>query len=133
MYPQDIDSLAQNFSDDEKVIAEDSFEIEGLVVDETTTKIGRDFYNIFFSYWEPPSNAENFTVLLSEKPLPRLGTIITIRINSLDVFQEFIQPRYDFIEERAIAGVQAVYNYLENWDEIQKELQGEDLQGTGIY
>ena len=125
VYPQSKNSSINNLS------TENFVEIEGLIVDETRTKIGRDFYDIFYNKWT--ANAKDFTITISEKPMPRLGALVSIKINDMDVFRDFVQPRWEAIEERAIAGIQRVKSYLENWEMIQNELQGEDMQGSGIF
>ncbi|MEM1125184.1 MAG: CsgE family curli-type amyloid fiber assembly protein [Bacteroidota bacterium] len=80
-------------------------EIDGLVVDETQTKIGRDFYEVFYSRWAAPPNAVNFTVTIKEQILPNRGTRIVVQINDAVAFQAYLQPRYDAIEEAALRGV----------------------------
>ncbi len=105
----------------------------GLVVDETFSKVGHDFYDFFYSNWESPKNVKDYTITISEKPLPQLGAQITIKVNDTPVFQRFIQPRYELIQEMAQQGLAVSFSYLENYDKIQKELQGDDMQGTGIF
>ncbi len=107
--------------------------IDGLIIDETESKIGHDFYDKFFSNWTPPKNAKNYTITISEKPLPRLGTQITIEINDTPIFKRFVQPRYEIVQQMALQGVSITYSYLENYARVQKELGGEDMQGTGIF
>jgi len=111
----------------------EDFGLGGLVVDETFSKIGHDFYDLFYSNWESPKNVKDYTITISEKPLPQLGTQITIKVNDTPVFQRFIQPRYEIIQEMAQQGLAVSYSYLENYKKIQKELQGEDMSGTGIF
>ncbi|MCB0753318.1 MAG: hypothetical protein KDC52_17740, partial [Ignavibacteriae bacterium] len=41
---------------------EDFFEIDNLIVDETITKIGNDFYESFYNSWEAPPNSPNITI-----------------------------------------------------------------------
>lgn len=107
--------------------------IDGLIVDETDSKIGHDFYDSFYAAWIPPVNARDYTITISEKPLPRLGTQITISINDNSIYKKFVQPAYEIIQEMAQEGASIAYSYLEHYTQIQKELEGEDLQGTGIY
>lgn len=107
--------------------------ISGLVVDETFSKVGHDFYDLFYSDWEPPKNVKDYSITITEKPLPRLGTQITIIVNDTPVYQRFVQPRTEIIKEMAQQGLEISYSYLENYDQIQKELQGKDMQGTGIF
>ncbi len=111
----------------------ESFGIGDLVIDHTQSKWGKDFVDLFNRNWEPPKNINGFTIIIEEKPLPRLGTIILIKVNGSYIYQRFIQPRYETIKMNAEQGNQVVFSYLENYQQIQKELQGEDLKGTGIY
>ena len=108
-------------------------EIEGLVVDATTTKVGRDFYDIFFSKWEPDPGLPSLSITVTERPLPNQGSQIIVSTEDNIIFQRFVQPRYDALEENAELAVQLVLNYLNNYEMIQKQLQGDDLAGTGIY
>ena len=108
-------------------------EIEGLIVDQTQTKIGHDFYDLFYSNWQPPDNFGDYTIIIEEKPLPQLGTQVTIKINDNEIFQQILQPRYDVIEAMAQYGVELSFNYIQNYEAIQKQLAGDDLQGSGIF
>ncbi|KAA3610549.1 MAG: hypothetical protein DWQ05_21245 [Calditrichaeota bacterium] len=107
-------------------------EIDGLVVDETQTKLGHDFYEIFYSQWETPRNSKDFTIVIKEKPLPRIGTQVTIEIHEKPIFIRFLQPRFDAIEETAKQGVHFAEQYLFNFEEIKRNLESEDLHGSGI-
>jgi curli production assembly/transport component CsgE len=108
-------------------------EIEGLIVDETQTKIGRDFYELFYNSWSPADYLPKLSIVISERPLPRQGTQVAVAINDNVIFRRFLQPRYDIIEENAQIAIQIVNRYLENYEVVQKQLQGDDLIGTGIY
>lgn len=108
-------------------------EIEGLIVDATQTKIGRDFYEIFYNNWAPDDKMPKLSIVISELPLPRLGTQVTVTIQDHEVFKRFVQPRYDVIEAYAQYAIQISLQYLENYEVIQKQLQGDDLMGSGIY
>ncbi len=107
--------------------------ISGLVVDETFSKVGHDFYDLFYSNWRSPKNIKDYSITITEKPLPQLGTQITIIVNDTPIYQRFVQPRFEIIKEMVRQGLEISYSYLENYDQIQKELQGKDMQGTGIF
>jgi len=108
-------------------------EIEGLIVDATQTKIGKDFYDIFYSSWTPNEKLPKLSIVISERPLPSLGTQVAVTVEDHEVFRQFVQPRYDVIEAYAQYAIQTALQYLENYDVIQKQLKGDDLIGTGIY
>lgn len=132
--PQDLKKLMQDIEAEKNQDARSfELEIDGLVVDETVTKAGRDFYQIFYSEWEPPSNAQNFTINISEKPARGLASILMIEINENLVIETPIQPRYDLVESMAQQAVQICFEYLLNYEQIQDQLSGEDLSGSGIF
>ena len=83
----------------------ESYGISGLVVDETRTTIGRDFYDVFYEAWSAPEGSVNYTVVVEEQPVPSLGTRIIVRINDEVAFDTRLQPRYELIREAALAAV----------------------------
>lgn len=87
-------------------------ELDGLVMDETRSKIGRDFYDIFFRQWEAPPNSNNFSIKISEQPTPSLGSIVSVSVNDEQIFQYRLQPRYEVIEQVANYAVRFTYNYM---------------------
>nr|WP_255742392.1 curli production assembly/transport protein CsgE [Belliella calami] len=110
-----------------------SLEIDGLIIDQTKTKSGREFYEYFFSVWEAPENAKNFTIFIEEKPFRLNTTLIEILINETIVFQSLLQPRGDFVENLAIESIGRTQMYLANYEELLKQLGGSDMVGTGIF
>ena len=76
-------------------------QIDGLVVDETATKIGRDFYDVFYSAWSPPAGATNFTIRIQEQPAPGMGTRVVLMLNDEVLFQLQLQPRYEVVQDLA--------------------------------
>jgi|GEM_PF-1978514 len=113
--------------------AENDIEISGMIVDQTQSKWGKDFFDLFNANWNPPENITNYTVTIAEKVMPGLRTQVIININGDDIYQSFIQPRYENIFDTAVEVADIVSTYLKNYDEIQAEIQGNDLKGSGIY
>lgn len=124
--------LTSNLHAQKKNIVE-SIEIDGLIIDETITKMGHDFYEYFYSNWTAPEFSENYTIFIKEKPLPGLGTQVTLKINEDDVFIGRLQPRRQIIEANGDYAIQLCYQYLLNYEMIQKQLEAEDQKGSGIY
>lgn len=108
-------------------------ELDGLLVDNTKTKGGKDFYDLFFALWEAPLNARNFTITINEKPYRLTTTFIVVMINENVVYEALLQPRLDVIEYMTAEAVQMAQSYLINYEEINRELNGDDLSGSGIY
>ena len=122
-----------NYNDNSLIEDDSENELTGLIIDETISKIGRDFSEYFFTNWQRPAKQLEYTILIQEKPLPSNGSQILIYVDDYLVFQNFVQPRIDVIEEYANYGIYMVNTYLENYEMIQQQLQGDDLSGTGIY
>lgn len=88
-------------------------ELDGMVIDDSRTRVGHDFYDLFYQYWQAPENASNYTIRISERPTPTLGSIVTVKVNDETIFQYRVQPRYSIIEEAAQYAVQVTREYLE--------------------
>jgi len=108
-------------------------EIDGLLIDDTKTKAGKDFYDLFYNEWEAPGDAKNYSITVSEKPFRLTSTLIVISINDDIVYQAILQPRQDLVEAQAEEGIATTQDYLANYEEITKQLNGDDMAGTGIY
>ena len=91
-------------------------EIDGMVLDETRSKVGRDFYDVFYTSWQPRPDTHNFSIRISEQPNPSLGTIIYVEVNDRETFRMRLQPRYDFIQQAGRYAVRQTYSYLQNND-----------------
>lgn len=107
-------------------------EIDGLIVDETITKIGRDFYQIFQRQWEQPAMAKNFTILIKELPARGNGALIQVAVNDQDVMEQHVQPKYDLIEEIAIYATGLVYEFLVR-DQLQQQLEAEGKKAREVF
>lgn len=108
-------------------------EIGEMIFDETVTKVGRDFYDEFFTRWTNPTQIRDFSISIKERPMPGIGTQITLMIDDQEILQQFIRPNQEMIEMLADYCVGLVNQYLLNYQEIQAQLQNPDQSGTGIF
>jgi curli production assembly/transport component CsgE len=108
-------------------------EIDGLLVDDTKTKNGKDFYDRFYGSWQAPPGAKNYTITVSEKPFRLTSTLIVVSINENPVYQAILQPRQDIVEALSMDAISNTQNYLANYEEIMKQLNGDDMTGSGIF
>lgn len=133
--PKALQELFENIAEAKEAASEYEIELEidGLLVDDTKTKIGRDFYEIFYSNWEAPKEARNYTITIREKPFRLTTTLVEVLINDNIVYQSMLQPRQDILEGLSEQAVAHTYNYLLNYEEIMRQLNGEDQAGTGIF
>jgi curli production assembly/transport component CsgE len=108
-------------------------EIGEMIFDETITKVGRDFYEIFFNNWSNPTEIKDFSITVQERPMPGIGTQITVMIDDFELVKQFIRPNQEMIEMLAEYTVGRATQYLLNYQEIQAQLQSADQTGTGIF
>jgi len=131
--PADIKKMMQQVIKQPVKSKDVEIEIDGLLVDDTKTKAGKDFYDLFYNEWEAPADAKNYSITVSEKPFRLTSTLIVISINDDIVYQAILQPRQDLLEAQAEEGIAITHDYLANYEEITKQLNGDDMAGTGIY
>ena len=124
-----------DFVEENKVKESASLEIEidGLIMDETITKVGRDFYDMFYSIWEAPKTAKNYTITVKEMIIPGLASQITVLVNETMIFRQRVQPRYEVLEQMSKFANQATLEFLNNYEKMKAQLEGADQQGTGIF
>ncbi|MEI7502104.1 MAG: CsgE family curli-type amyloid fiber assembly protein [Paludibacter sp.] len=132
--PPELKKLLEEVTQQKAVKTNDiEIEVDGLLVDDTKTKSGKDFYDLFYNSWSAPSVAKNYTITISEKPFRLTSTMITVLINDNLVYQAILQPRQDIIESQSEEAVYMTQDYLANYEEIMKQLNGDDMNGSGIY
>ncbi|WP_188810557.1 CsgE family curli-type amyloid fiber assembly protein [Hymenobacter cavernae] len=109
-------------------------EIEGLVIDQTITKMGHDFYDVFYAQWEPPQDLGDFTVVIREKPSRGINSLVSLEVNENELLELPLQPRYEIIEEAAAYGVEVALGYLINAKNVGQQLeQGPDNPGKETF
>ena len=109
-------------------------EIDKLIVDETISKAGLDFLELFLASWTWPQNTNgSFQMVVTEKPFRGISTQVVITLNDLIVFESFLQTRFDVLESLAQQAVEQTSAYLMNYESIMRQLEGDDTAGNGIY
>jgi len=131
--PEQLQEMVEQLKKERNDEEISGLEIDGLLIDETLTKIGRDFYDIFYRQWSAPAAANNFSILIKEKPVPGLGTLITIEINDEEIFSRRIPPRYDVVENFAKYAVYQAQQHLLEVARLEDQLENADQSGTGIF
>jgi curli production assembly/transport component CsgE len=107
--------------------------LSGLVMDNTLSKMGYEFYRYFNDKWNPPEMKKSFTVYIYEKPAPGIGNIVTVKINYEQIFKGKLAPRPGAVKKTAQRALKQSKNYVENYKRVSKQLEGKDMKGTGIY
>lgn len=89
---EDVLKEEQNDSRKEKPVQPEMSDLDGIILDETRSKTGAEFYSFFYVSWTKPDWAANYTVRISEKPGPGLGSIVYVEVNNENIFEIRLQP-----------------------------------------
>lgn len=127
--------ISSNKSSDLKVSKANlsEIEIDGLIIDQTKTKAGRDFYELFYSNWVAPQQASDFTILITEEPGRGRSTLIAVTVNEQLVFKQFLQSRYEIIEQLMNGAVFAAAEKIQQLEEMKNQIEEGDQMGNGIF
>lgn len=97
---------------------QDGFKKDGLVVENTMTKAGRDFYKYFYSeYYNRGIQTKN-NIVIEEVPGKMRSTRISVKIDDQVLWQFFSQPKKSFLQNMANIALDRCIVYLQ---ELQKQ------------
>ena len=97
-----------------------------IIVDHTLSRMGENFYRLFYQKWQSVNikNSHNSIITLSERPLPGLGSLLTIKIGYQKVYSARLQPRYQYIKALSQQAVARCQNVIKQQALVSKQLSG---------
>lgn len=109
-------------------------EIDGLILDETRSKLARDFYETFYRNWSTLQiDAHGQTITIREMPARiGIGSVVVVEVNDKTITQLNLRPQTEVIEDLAGQLVGLLENYLTDPNN-HSVIEGDDLIGSGIY
>ena len=108
-------------------------ESTGLVLDQTITKIGHDFYDQFYSQWEAPFEVLEYTVAVGEKPSRGNNAVIVVTVNGEDLLEFPLQGKADVVEDAAQQAIGVAAAFLQQGYELGKQLEKGNKQPLETY
>lgn len=111
----------------EKKVSEENFnkpkdgiEITGIVSDETKTRMGKEFYDIFYSEYSKLKISSSKMIVVEEELSNLRTTRIKVRVDS-DIINEFItRPDEEFLTSMAGDTAAKAFNYFKNLEKQNK-------------
>lgn len=76
------------------------FELKGLAIDETKSKVGKDFYDLFYIQYSQLPDKSNSTITISELPVRGTSGQINIEIDDKIVYSFITNPSEDYLKEQ---------------------------------
>ena len=115
---KDLGDINQAFSpkkdekEDLKETKEDGIVLKGIVLQETKTKAGTDFYNFFYSkYLENNIDGKKIVIIREELSIANT-TKIKVLVDKEVVAEFIVNPRSDYLKSMADSCIRRVYNYF---------------------
>ena len=97
---------------------QDGFMMNGLVVENTLTKAGRDFYKYFYSEYYNRGIQTIKNIVIEEVPGRLRSTRISVKIDDQLLWQFFSQPKKSFLQSMAKTALDRCIAYLQ---QLQKQ------------
>lgn len=92
---------------------QDGFVLDGLVVENTLTKAGRDFYKYFYAEYYNRQIKTKKNIVIEEVPGRFRNTRISVKIDDQLLWQFFSQPKKTFLQKMANTALDRCIVYLQ--------------------
>lgn len=103
-------------------IKESSLSImKGIVVDDSKTKIGKDYYDLFYSTYNQYPTKFDFIINILELPYRGLSSIIQVKVDQDLILEFFTNPDEEFLKEQVAATFQRLTSYASNRGKLKNE------------
>ncbi|MGR6860690.1 curli production assembly/transport protein CsgE [uncultured Aliivibrio sp.] len=95
--------------------ADDLLEIEGLIIDRTLTRLGRDFYFAFSMKMNSKYDDIDVNLTVKERPTALSGSIIGVYHFDKVIYRGALSPGQRQADEKAAQAIEAVNQYIIKW------------------
>lgn len=103
-----------------KRAAKEDYTIKGIMVDNTKSKIGKEFFDMLFNQYSQLSEKYTFTITLRELPSFSNNGIISIEVEDLTIFTLRAIPNEEYLNLQLQLCLQQISNYNKNRNLINK-------------
>ena len=101
----------------------DGVEITGIVSDETKTKMGKDFYDVYYTEYSKLKLNSSKIVVIEEELSNSRTTRIRIKVDN-DILNEFItKPDEEYLASMADDSAVKTFNYLKNLEKQNQSIK----------
>jgi hypothetical protein len=103
-------------------IEEDAvYELKGLTIDETKTKVGKDFYDMFYIQYSQLPDKSVSAITISELPLRGTNGQINIQIDDKIIYSFMTNPGEDYLKEQLAFSLKYIKEFTTKKNLIKNE------------
>lgn len=100
-----LSDIAKAIEESRKQKRENRDLLTGIVVNQTMTVLGWDFFHYFSSSWRESPASESYSVSVHERPTAIWGSEIWVEYNHQRVFHTYLSPARSAVKDISAAAV----------------------------
>lgn len=104
-----------------KVEEDAAYELRGLTIDETKTKVGKDFYDLFYMQYSQLPDKSSSAVTITEFPLRGTSGQINIQIEDKIIYSFMTNPAEDYLAEQLVYSLKYIKEFNAKKNLIKNE------------
>jgi len=99
------------------------FALRGITIDETKTKIGREFYDLFYMDYNNWQEKFERTITINEIPARATTTQINILLDDRTIYSFFSNPNEEILKEQVSITLKILRDLFQKKDLLQNEFK----------
>lgn len=104
-----------------KAEADAVYELKGLTIDETKTKVGKDFYDMFYIQYSQLPDKSSSAITISELPLRGTSGQINIQMEDKIIYSFMTNPGEDYLKEQLAVSLKYIKEFAAKKNLIKNE------------
>ena len=104
-------------------LAHTGTEAEGLVLDQAISKLGHDFYDLFYSLFEAPAGSADFSVVVAERPARGNTNLVVLTVNDNELLEMPLATRFEQLQETVLYAVGIAQEFLVEAQNVNRQLE----------
>ncbi len=104
----------------------------GFIADDTRTRAGSQFYDVFYRSWKEPQVDIDYIIRIEERPARGRSTMISVSLDGEEIFSRMLQPKPEYIERLAVGVANFTYQKVVQKAQVGDALEHEQV-GSDMY
>ncbi|AZB11720.1 hypothetical protein EG344_06375 [Chryseobacterium sp. G0162] len=97
------------------------YELKGLTIDETKTKVGKDFYDMFYIQYSQLPDKSSSAITIAELPLRGTSGQINIQMEDKIIYSFMTNPGEDYLKEQLAFSLKYIKEFTAKKNLIKNE------------
>lgn len=99
-------------------------EVDRLILNQTLSRAGADFYSLFVQRWGEPSKG-GYLIVIKDSPARGRAVNLRIEVNGTELLNQTFFPSADYLESLATNATDFIVDYIENGRHLMASGDGE--------